>query len=506
MMVERNPGNGIGLHDLLEGLTGELPATDVAISGLCLDSRRVAAGDLFIALRGQRRDGREFIDEAVARGASAILVESDSSRPVDETETILISIRDLRSRTGLIASRFFGHPSRAMQVVGITGTNGKTSVCHFISQSLNGIEPGTVGCIGTLGYGIYPELDTASHTTPDAVALQSRLSDFRAAGARHTVMEVSSHALEQGRVNGTEFDIAVFTNISHEHLDYHGNMEAYAAAKQRLFHSKGLQQAVINVDDEYGRRLFDELSGRVPVYGYGLLTDTDGGSGDIRRNVAAAIIEHDGNGMTLAIHSPWGEGRLHSGLVGEFNAYNLLAALSVLCASGIGFEPALRQLARLRPVPGRMEIFGHESGPAIIVDYAHTPDALEQALVQARKLGGGRLVCVFGCGGDRDTAKRPLMGRVAEEHADRIILTSDNPRCELPEKIIDEIAAGMAGRVDTTIYVDRTAAIRYAIETAGHDDVILIAGKGHETWQEIDGRRYPFSDRQLIRNILESVP
>ncbi|MEX2524678.1 MAG: UDP-N-acetylmuramoyl-L-alanyl-D-glutamate--2,6-diaminopimelate ligase [Gammaproteobacteria bacterium] len=503
MMVDRAPGNDMTLQELLRGLTDEMPAVDVAVTGLSLDSRSVMPGDLFIALRGYRRDGREFIDEAVVRGARVILVESDSSRPVDETETLLISIRDLRAKTGLIASRFYGHPSRDMQVIGITGTNGKTSVCHFIAQVLSDIEPGSTGCIGTLGYGIYPDLTAAVHTTPDAVMLQSQMSEFRSNGARRTVMEVSSHALEQGRVNGTAFDIAVFTNISHEHMDYHGDMQSYAAAKERLFYSEGLKQAVINVDDDFGKQLYKELSGRMTVIGYALEKDTETVS-VTKANVVASIIKHDADGLILNVRSPWGEGEFHSGLIGEFNACNLLAALSTLCLAGLSLDIALQRLAQVRAVPGRMEVFGNDKSPRIIVDYAHTPDALEQTLAQIRKLCPGKLVCVFGCGGDRDTAKRPLMGRVAEQYADRVIITSDNPRGEMPEKIIDEIAVGMAGRVETIINVDRTAAIRDAIESSIPGDVVLIAGKGHETWQEINGKRYPFSDRQLVRNLLEA--
>lgn len=502
MMADRDPGKGMALQDLLEGLTDELTATEVTISGLSLDSRSVVPGDLFIALRGYRRDGREFIDEAVARGAQAILVESDSSRPMDETETLLISIRDLRAKTGHIASRFYGHPSRDMQVIGITGTNGKTSVCHFISQVLNDVEPGSTGCIGTLGYGIYPDLNAAVHTTPDAVMLHSLLADFRHNGVRRTVMEVSSHALEQGRVNGIEFDIAVFTNISHEHMDYHGDMQSYAAAKERLFYCEGLKQAVINVDDDFGKRLFEELSDRVPVLGYALEKETGTGT---PANVVASIIKHDAEGLTLNVHTPWGEGAFRSGLIGDFNVSNLLAALATLCLTGSNLDTVLQRLAQVQAVPGRMEVFGNNTSPQIIVDYAHTPDALEQTLAQLRKLCRGKLVCVFGCGGDRDTAKRPLMGRVAEQYADRIIITSDNPRGEMPEKIIDEIAAGMAGRVETIINVDRTAAIQYAIESSSPRDLVLIAGKGHETWQEVNGKRYPFSDRQLVRNLLEAA-
>ncbi len=507
MMVDRDQAAGMSLRDLLQGLVDELPAAGITVGGISLDSRSINPGDLFIALRGYRCDGREFIDQAIERGAAAVLVESDASRPLDTEQTAspVISIRELRAKTGIIAARFHHHPSRALQVIGITGTNGKTSVCHFLTQVLDAVEAGSAGCIGTLGHGVWPDLQNAANTTPDAVTLQGLLNDFSRRSVRRAVMEVSSHALEQGRVNGTDFDIAVFTNISHDHLDFHGDMERYVAAKQKLFQSEGLRHAVINVDDPFGAELYRELSRRMHVTGYGLATTAGDGDGPGSPEVSATLIDQDTGGLTLHIRSPWGEGELRANLVGRFNAYNLIAALSVLCLLDIPLDTVLAKLAGVHAVPGRMEVFGNDRSPGIVVDYAHTPDALEQALSRLRELCRGELVCVFGCGGDRDTAKRPLMGRVAERYADRVVITSDNPRNEMPEKIIDEIAAGMQGDVETIVDSDRASAIRYAIESCGPEDVVLIAGKGHETWQEVSGRRYPFSDRQLVRNLLEAL-
>lgn len=495
-MPEQNSSTGVSLQELLQGLTQPLPGPKLRITGLGLDSRSIRPGEAFLAVKGSSDDGSRYARDAVARGAAVILLEEGLDCP-DDLNVPVIPVRNLRARAGLIAARFHGEPSTRLNVVGITGTNGKTSVSHFVAQVLNEERHGRVGCIGTLGYGIYPELDPALNTTPDAVTLQRLLAGFADAHADCVVMEVSSHALEQGRVKGVGFDIAVFTNLSHEHLDFHVDMNGYYGAKRKLFLAPGLATAVINADDDFGRSLMEELAGRVRVLGYGV---AENGSSN---PISARLLRRDAGGLELDIHSPWGAGRLSSTLIGRFNAGNLLAALAVLCLLDMPFERAIEGLTRVRPVPGRMEAFGDPDGPAVIVDYAHTPDALEQVLLTLKGLCKGRLVCVFGCGGDRDSAKRPQMGRVAEQYADRIILTSDNPRGENPQAIIDDIAAGIETGADTMIDEDRAGAITIAIRTARPDDIVLIAGKGHETYQEIAGRRYPFSDRQLVRNLLE---
>lgn len=496
MIARKAQSTGASLHELLQGLVDPLPETDCRVTGISLDSRETASGDAFLALRGHREDGSQYMDEAVANGAAVILLEQGLQTCGESLPVPVIPIAQLREHAGVIAARFYGEPSRKLEVIGITGTNGKTSVCHYISQALSDEHPGKVGCIGTLGNGLYPDLEGGPNTTPDPVSLQKLLAGFAAAAAENAVMEVSSHALEQGRVNGVNFDIAVFTNLTHEHLDYHVDMEAYAAAKRRLFHSPGLMYAVINSSNEYGRSLMEELQGSVAVTDYGLA------EADYTPAVNAVLRYQDISGLQLQVRSPWGDGRLRSPLIGMFNAQNLLATLAVLCLLDMPFGDALRRLSQVRPVPGRMEVFGGGEDAAVVVDYAHTPDALQQVLLTLKEMCRGRLVCVFGCGGDRDAAKRPLMGRVAEEHADRVIITSDNPRGETPQKIMDDIAAGIKGNVEVIMDEDRTRAISTAVRGAQPEDVILIAGKGHEAYQEIGGQRFPFSDRQLVRNLL----
>jgi UDP-N-acetylmuramoyl-L-alanyl-D-glutamate--2,6-diaminopimelate ligase len=488
MMADQHQLAGASLHQLLQGLVETLPEADCRIGGIALDSRDVEPGDAFLALHGYSEDGSQYIADAAARGAAVILLEEGLKTGGGDLGIPIIPVRDLRANAGIIAARFYGEPSRKLEVIGITGTNGKTSVCQFIARALNEDHQGKVGCLGTLGYG--------KNTTPDPVTLQRLLSGFTTAAAEYAVMEVSSHALEQGRVNGVGFDIAVFTNLSHEHLDFHGDMEGYAQAKRKLFLIPGLMYAVINSRDAYGKMLMEELSGRVPVIDYGMADAESEPS-------VNAVLRHQGTtGLRLEIASPWGNGDLQSSLIGAFNADNLLAALAVLCLLDMPFDDVMQRLSRIPPLPGRMEAFGTADNATVIVDYAHTPDALEQALITLKEICRGRLICIFGCGGERDMAKRPEMGRVAELHADRIIITSDNPRREPPQKIINEIAAGIQGGTETVIDEDRTRAISTAIRAAQPDDIILVAGKGHETYQEIAGQRYPFSDRQLVRNLL----
>jgi len=314
-------------------------------------------------------------------------------------------------------------------------------------------------------------------------------------------MEVSSHALDQGRVNNVLFNTAVFTNLSRDHLDYHGDMSRYADAKRKLFMAAGLEHAVINTDDPFGIELFNEFRAQLNVVSYGLDNHNSRTQGP-RPSVEATITRQDINSLILDIRSPWGGGQLCARLTGKFNVYNLLATLTVLCLHGISLEVALQRLSAVTGVPGRMEYFGAAGQPAIFVDYAHTPDALQQALISLRNQCAGKLICVFGCGGDRDQGKRPQMGRIAESHADRIMLTTDNPRSESPEKIMAEILAGMTGRVPVEQQADRVLAISSAIASSESQDIVLIAGKGHETYQEIMGKKLPFSDRQLVRNLL----
>lgn len=456
---------------------------------LTADSRQVQTNDVFLAFPGDVHDGRRHVDAALAAGAAAVLWEPAGAE-TDLARLPGLAVANLRGQAAELAAEWWQHPSRALWMVGVTGTNGKTSCSHWLAEALARLGRRTA-VIGTLGNGFPEALAGSSHTTPDPVTLQGLLADYRAAGAAAIAMEVSSHALDQGRVAAVAFDIAVLTNLSRDHLDYHGDMARYAAAKARLFHWPGLRQAVLNLDDEFGQHLARALAASdVRVLGYGLRAGEIRGEG-LRLGV---------DGLSLDVRTPWGNGRLDSRLLGEFNAYNLLACLGVLLASEIPFDAALAALAEVHAVPGRMQRLGGGGQPTVVVDYAHTPDALDKTLATLRPLARGRLRCVFGCGGGRDKGKRALMGEVAARRADAVIVTSDNPRHEDPAAIVADILAGMpAGQV---VRLDRAEAIGIAIAEAGPDDVVLIAGKGHETYQEVGNERLPFADAEVARRAL----
>jgi UDP-N-acetylmuramoyl-L-alanyl-D-glutamate--2,6-diaminopimelate ligase len=468
----------------------QLRALAPTAKGMRADSRRLRPGDVFLAYPGAAYDGRAHIDAAIAAGAAAVLWEPDGQE-WHGGETPNLPVSGLREQAAGIAAAWHGHPSKNLWVTGITGTNGKTSVAHWVAAAMTSLGRKTAA-IGTIGNGFPGELEVASHTTPDAVSLQEMLAEYRDAGAHGVAMEVSSHGLDQGRVEGVAFDVAVLTNLSQDHLDYHGDMASYAAAKARLFSWPGLKWAVLNTDDELGVSLAKQLrGGPTRVLKYGLR------GGDLCGQLTRA----DRNGLHLEITSPWGMGDLESALLGEFNAYNLVAALGALIAAGIPMADARAALAWVEAVPGRMQrVESKADEPGVIVDFAHTPDALEKVLAALKPLARGRLICVFGCGGGRDTSKRPLMGAVAAERADLAIVTSDNPRHEDPAHILADILAGMPPGQNAI--VDRRAAIRAAIELAGPDDLVVLAGKGHEAYQEIAGVRYPFSDVEEARRAL----
>jgi len=456
--------------------------------GMSADSRRLAAGDIFLAHPGRTHDGRAHIAQAIQAGAAAVVWEPGDWTWDPAWRVPNLPLAGLARHAAALAAAWHRDPSRALWMTGITGTNGKTSVAHWLAAALSRAGRRTA-TLGTLGNGFVDVEGRvagshASHTTPDAVTLQGLLAGYRDAGAHGVAMEVSSHGLDQGRVDEVAFDVAVFTNLSRDHLDYHGSMEAYAAAKSRLFHWPDLGWAVLNADDELGAALAGQLrGGRCRVLSYGLR------AGDLRAEDCRA----DRHGLRLRIASPWGGGELVSGLLGEFNAYNLLASLGALLAADIPLEQALAALAEARPVSGRMQRVPTQEGePTVIVDFAHTPDALDKVLRSLKPLGGGRLVCVFGCGGGRDTGKRPLMGAAVAATADLAIVTSDNPRNEEPAGILADILAGMPPGQEAM--VDRRAAIRAAILAADAEDIVVLAGKGHEDYQEIQGVRQPFSD------------
>lgn len=491
------------LSDLLMGWVPTDLAQDRLISRLALDSRQVRPGALFFACCGKRQAGHDYISAAVEKGAVAVVYDPLITLPaalqtrLQAQRIPLISLPDAGVSVGRIAARFYAEPSHQVRVTGVTGTNGKTSVSHFLAQALHQ-EKAPCGLIGTLGKGLVGALQSSELTTPDAVTIQEQLARMRAAGAPCAVMEVSSHALDQGRVGGVVFDTAIFTNLTHDHLDYHGNMACYEAAKARLFQESGLRYAVINVDDPVGCTLLRNLPSGVKAISYGLANR--------RADLQVSRLHGSPLGMTMNIQGVWGEGELHCSLLGRFNAYNLLAALGGLLAGGIPFTEALQRLSQTRAVVGRMEPLGGQGKePLVVVDYAHTPDALEQALrfLRAHLEPGGRLWCVFGCGGARDRGKRPLMGAIAKSLADFVIVTDDNPRDEDPIQIVVDILAGIDDPDSVYTFRDRAEAIARAVQMAGPRDIVLIAGKGHEDYQQIGSERCAYSDREQVQQALQ---
>ena len=486
------------LDDLLAGHADSGGFADVIVRGLSLDSRAVATGDAFVALQGSCEHGIGFAASAFARGARIVLAESAPAVAQTVVAGDVLCIDGLREKLGAIAARFFGDPSRHLRVTGVTGTNGKTSIVQLLARAFSVLGRRSA-TIGTLGAGLHGALDAGERTTPDAISQQRLLARFVEQGASDVAMEVSSHALDQGRVNGIQFRIAVFTNLTRDHLDYHGDMSAYAAAKHKLFHLPGVGSAVINIDDAFGRSLSADLPATVACVRYAI----DAADAEVR----ALDIDMDASGLRFLLRTPWGEQRIESKLLGRFNVANLLAVAATLGALGHGFADIVDALVALEPVPGRMSRLGGSNGqPLVVIDYAHTPDALEQTLTSLRAHCTGALVCVFGCGGERDAGKRPQMARIAERLADRVIVTDDNPRGEDGDAIVAAILAGFARVDDVVVERDRGRAIQRAIGAAGEDDVVLIAGKGHEPYQEIAGVRHAFDDLEVARRMLGARP
>lgn len=464
------------------------------IERLVSDSRRVAPGAAFFAYPGEAADGRRHIPDALARGAAAVVWESEGFDWDPAWGVPNVPVRDLKQEAGRLAHEYYGRPSEQMWTCGVTGTNGKTSCTQWIAAALCA-HGARSAVIGTLGAGFDGRSVEVGNTTPDALELHRLLAEFREEGANAVAMEVSSHGLVQGRVNGVAFDCALFTNLTHDHLDYHGTMQAYAAAKARLFDFESLRRAVLNLDDVVGVQLARGLSERgLPLIGYSLSAAAIA-PGSVREFIAARDIRVGAETTSVLLATSWGEREATFRQLGRFNVSNLLGVLGCLVAYGLDIDAALASVANLPEVPGRMQRIGGNGRPLAVVDYAHTPDALEKVLHALRPVAearGGRLVAVFGAGGDRDATKRPRMGEVASRLADRIVLTSDNPRSEDPAAIIEAIRAG-AGAAHM-VEPDRAKAIVAAIRGAGAADVVLVAGKGHETYQEVAGRRLPFSD------------
>lgn len=456
----------------------------VLIRELTLDSRKVRPGDLFLAVPGSQQDGRVHIADAVARGAAAVAYEAEGAPAMHAESAVLVPVKGLAGQLSAIAGRFYGEPSRALQLVGITGTNGKTSVSQLLAQALDLLGQ-RCGLVGTLGNGFHGALEQGKHTTPDPVGVQATLAGLKQAGARAVAMEVSSHGLDQGRVAALQFDVAVFTNLSRDHLDYHGDMQAYGAAKAKLFAWPSLRCRVINLDDAFGRELALQAH-ESRLIGYSL-ERTDA-------YLHCRDVQFDDRGVRAHLLTPRGEGMLHSSLLGRFNLSNLLAVVGALLGMDYALDEILQVLPRLQGPAGRMQRLGGGDKPLLVVDYAHTPDALEKVLEAMRPHVQGRLVCLFGCGGDRDRGKRPLMAAAAERLADAVWVTDDNPRTEDPKQIIDDIRAGFAAPEAVQFVHGRGEAIARLVAQASAADVLVLAGKGHEDYQEIMGVRQPFSD------------
>ena len=478
----------------IDSLLRALAALGVQPTGVADDSRQVCAGDVFLAYPGDIVDGRAYIADAIARGAVAVAWEAGNDFVwQDAWKVSNLAASGLRSLAGPLAARVFGQPSERLSLIAITGTNGKTT----ISQWLGRVHPRSCAVIGTLGAGFVDELAETGFTTPEATTLQRYLARFATNEARACALEASSIGIEEGRLDGARVDVAVYTNLTRDHLDYHGSMESYAAAKARLFKWPRLRLAVINVDDDFGRRLAAETTATK------LLTYTqDEAAVDGTGVIRAQDVEETLTGMRFRLCAPNGRATVETGLLGRYNVANLLAVAAVLVDAGLTPAQIAQRFAELSPPPGRLEKLGGENEPLVVVDYAHTPDALENALRALRGTAdarGAALVAVFGCGGDRDRGKRPLMGEIATRLADRVVLTSDNPRREQPDDILAEIVVGAPS---ADVITDRGVAIRQTILGAHPADVVLLAGKGHEPYQEINGVRRPFSDVSEARAAL----
>ncbi|MEO8205863.1 MAG: UDP-N-acetylmuramoyl-L-alanyl-D-glutamate--2,6-diaminopimelate ligase [Chthoniobacterales bacterium] len=485
------------LYDLLRQAKIEaLPEKDEReVAALCLDSRKASAGSLFFAIHGLKADGAQFAKDAAQQGAVAVVSDTDIDLDIP-----VIRVPDTRKAMAQIAAVFCGNPSQALRVFGVTGTNGKTTSAYILKH-LCDYSNMPCGLIGTVQYVIGDQILPAPRTTPESIEIQELIASMRDYGCRAVSMEVSSHALVQHRVDGIEFDSAIFTNLTQDHLDYHQTMEKYFEAKAELFELLCQQKnkpgkAIINADDRYGQLLINRYGGKLPIitFGQGVLADFR--AGNIRTTPTGTTFQLEAKQKIFLVKLP---------LIGNFNVYNALGALAAATASGIDIHGAIHAMEKIPQVPGRLERVNTSRAFQVYVDYAHTPDALENALKTLRLLSPRKIITVFGCGGDRDRGKRPLMGRAAEQNSDWCVVTSDNPRSEDPELILKEILTGMPGKKHETI-IDRKEAIRRAIDIAARGDIVLIAGKGHETYQEVAGRTTPFNDVAIARSAIEDKP
>jgi UDP-N-acetylmuramoyl-L-alanyl-D-glutamate--2,6-diaminopimelate ligase len=503
MMTLLGEYRGMMLSDLL--IEQWLPAAvaDIQVGGLCLDHRRLNKGELFMAVPGNVHDGRKFIAEAIKMGASAVVKEKEKEQDSSEEviawqgQVPIIPVAGLSQHLSAIAARFYKDPSARLSLIGITGTNGKSTCSHLMAQLYQRL--GTQAAVmGTLGYGcvnpnscVVEKLTDTGLTTSDAISNQKILAELNSDGADLVAMEVSSHALEQNRVATIHFDAAIFTNLTRDHLDYHGSMESYALAKQKLFAMAGLNHRIVNIDDPWGAKLAALPSDDAHTWTYSVSND--------RADLYVRSVDFHERGIDADLDGRWGKGQLRSSLIGQFNLQNLLAVITTCCARGHELQTVLNAARNLQPVSGRMEKINSHSDISVVVDYAHTPDSLQQVLVALRPHTQKRLWCVFGCGGDRDKGKRPLMAQVAEKLADKVVVTSDNPRTENADAIVADIKAGFKNPEKVTVISDRADAIAQTIARAHPGDCIVIAGKGHEDYQLIGADRLPFSDIKQAR-------
>ena len=480
------------LADLLQGYADAPP---IPVRGIASDSRQLEEGDLFLAVQGITSHGLDFLAEALEADVCAVAWDSSTAAAPAAVDVPVIAVDNLAARLGEIANRFYGYPSERLGVIGVTGTNGKTTVAWMIAQAM-----GTLGdrCayLGTLGFGVEALYGAEGMTTPGVIEFHGRLAGFVEQGAAYAAVEVSSHALSQGRVDNTRFDTAIFTNLSRDHLDYHGDMAAYFASKARLFTEHAPRHRIINIDCDYGARLASKCGADVVAVSTRIERDIE----DQRFVVARSIVASD-RGFDVSFASSWGDGRFALQLPGDFNVANALCVLALLLVHGAPLDKACKALSQVAAPPGRLQRVATD-GPAVYVDYAHTPAALESALNALRSHCTGLLWCVFGCGGDRDAGKRPQMGTAAEQNSDRLVVTSDNPRSEDPAAIIHDVMGGLANPNAAVAIEDRGTAIAWAIAQAKEDDVVLVAGKGHEEYQEANGARIPFSDYAVAQQAL----
>ena len=492
-MTDRN------LRDLLAPWVTGLPAR--TLNEMILDSRVAAAGDLFVAIKGHAVDGRRFIPQAIAQGVAAVIAdaegEAEDGHVVDMHGVPVIYLAQLSQRLSALAGRFYQQPGEKLKLIGVTGTNGKTTTTQLLAQWVKLLGE-TSAVMGTVGNGLYGQLTPSDNTTGSAVDVQHQLATLAEKGATLAAMEISSHGLVQHRVAALPFAAAAFTNLSRDHLDYHGDMAQYAAAKWTLFADHQVGQAIINADDETGHLWLQQLPDAVAVS-----MENNVAVDSHHRWLQATHVQYHDEGADVTFTSSWGDGEFSSRLMGAFNVSNLLVALATLLSLDYPLAQLVATASQLLPVTGRMEVFTAPGKPTVVVDYAHTPDALEKALQAARLHCKGRLWCVFGCGGDRDKGKRPLMGAVAEQFADVVVITDDNPRSEDPAAIVNDILAGLVDAGRARVVAGRAEAVTNAVMQAAADDIVLVAGKGHEDYQIIGQQRLDYSDRVTVARLLE---